>query len=84
MVLVMLKKKQAGKTWAYVTEKEKQAKEMKKLVFLHSACGVFVCYFLLGLCVCVCVFPLRKRCVLFVCVSECVCVFLSHNDCSIP
>ena len=32
MVLVMLKKKKAGKTWAYVTEKEKQAKEMKKLV----------------------------------------------------
>ncbi|KAL8568214.1 hypothetical protein ACOMHN_027737 [Nucella lapillus] len=30
MVLVMLKKKQAGKTWAYVTEQEKKSKEMKK------------------------------------------------------
>lgn len=28
-VLVMLKKKQSGKTWTYVTEKEKLAKEMK-------------------------------------------------------
>ncbi|KAL8596156.1 hypothetical protein ACOMHN_021196 [Nucella lapillus] len=32
MVLVMLKKKQAGKTWAYVTEQEKKSKEMKKSI----------------------------------------------------
>ncbi|XP_076436372.1 calcyclin-binding protein-like [Babylonia areolata] len=30
MVLVMLKKKATGKTWAYVTEQEKKSKEMKK------------------------------------------------------
>ena len=78
MVLVMLKKKQAGKTWAYVTEKEKQAKEMKKLVFLHSSCGVFVCYFLLGLCVGVCVcFPCDRVCFVCVCIRVCVSVCFS-------
>jgi hypothetical protein len=29
-ILVMLKKKQAGKTWAYVTETEKLSKEGKR------------------------------------------------------
>ena len=51
--------------------------------FLWSFCLLLSSW---TLCVCVCVFPLRKGCVLFVCVSECVClcVFLSCNDCSIP
>ena len=74
MVLVMLKKKQVGKTWPYVTEKEKLAKEMKKSVFLQStcACGVLQCVFA---CVHVCVAVRVCMCICAcVCVHACVCV----------
>ena len=36
MVLLMLKKKDTGKTWACVTEAEKKAKETKKYEFLFQ------------------------------------------------